>query len=99
MDNKKKNLLSMVLALCNTFGDYSVDIDDLYINDKEVIDCQFKLYMLMLTGDKELSDKLFLEFEELYNKLSKEKQEYIKEDLRKILENQDKHNKEKEKRL
>lgn len=98
MDNKK-NLLSLVLALCSTYGDYNFDINDIYINDKEVMDCQFKLYMLLLTQDKEQSDKLFLEFEELYNKLSKEKQEYIKEDLRKILENQDKHNKEKEKKL
>lgn len=89
----------MILALCSTFGDYSVDIDDIYINDQQVTDCQFKLYMLLLTQDKELSDKLFLEFEELYNKLSTEKQEYIKEDLRKILQNQDKHNKEKEKKL
>ena len=99
MDNKKKNLLSMVLALYSTYGEYNIDINDVYINDMEVTDCQFKLYMLLLTSDSELSDKLFLEFEELYNKLSKEKQEYIKEDLRKILENQDKHNKEKEKRL
>ena len=97
--DKKKNLLSLVIALCSTYCDYSFDINNIYINDKEVMDCQFKLYMLLLTQDKELSDKLFLEFEELYNKLSKEKQEYIKEDLRKILENQDKHNKEKEKRL
>ena len=99
MDSKKKNLLSLVLSLCSTYGDYSVDINDIYVDDKEVMDCQFKLYMVMLASDPELSDKLFLEFEELYNKLSKEKQEYIKEDLRKILENQDKHNKEKEKRL
>ena len=99
MDDKKKNLLSLVLSLCSVYGDYSVDINDIYVDDKEVMDCQFKLYMVMLASDPELSDKLFLEFEELYNKLSKEKQEYIKEDLRKILENQDKHNKEKEKRL
>lgn len=99
MDNKKKNLLSLVLAVCSTYGDYSLDINDVYVNDKEVTDCQFKLYMLLLAQEKELSDKLFLEFEELYNKLSKEKQEYIKEDLRKILENQDKYNKEKEIKL
>ena len=99
MDDKKKNLLSLVLALCSTYGDYSLDINDVYVNDKEVTDCQFKLYMLLLAQEKELSDKLFLEFEELYNKLSKEKQEYIREDLRKILENQDKHNKEKEIKL
>ena len=99
MNNKKKNLLSLVLSLCSVYGDYSVDINDIYVDDKEVMDCQFKLYMVMLASDPELSDKLFLEFEELYNKLSKEKQEYIKEDLRKILENQDKNNKEKEKRL
>ena len=99
MDDKKKNLLSLVLAVCSTYGDYSLDINDVYVNDKEVTDCQFKLYMLLLAQEKELSDKLFLEFEELYNKLSKEKQEYIKEDLRKILENQDKYNKEKEIKL
>ena len=69
MDSKKKNLLSLVLSLCSVYGDYSVDINDIYVDDKEVMDCQFKLYMVMLASDPELSDKLFLEFEELYNKL------------------------------
>lgn len=99
MDNKKKNLLSLVLALCSIYGDYNLDINNVYLDDKEVMDCQFKLYMLLLTNEPELRDKLFLEFEELYNELPKEKQEYIREDLRKILQNKEKINNEKEKKL
>ena len=63
------------------------------------IEVLYPLYLLLLTHQGEKQDKLFKEFEEKYNKLSKEKQEYIREDLKKIFEEQDKNNKEKEKRL
>ena len=76
-----------------------INFDDKYLYDPEVTDCQFKLYMLLLPMSEEEQDKRYKEFEEVYNKLSKEKQEYIKEDFRKLLEEQDKNNKEKEKKI
>ena len=101
MDKKKirEVLLLTSIAIGYKYGPYELDLDDKYFDDEEVIDCQFKLYMLLLATKQEEQDKLFKEFEEIYKKLSKEKQEYIREDLRKIFEEQDKNNKEKEKKL
>ena len=99
MDKRKEVLLLTAIALGYKYGNYKLDLDDKYIDDEEVTNCQFKLYMLLLTAKKEEQDKLFVEFEESYKLLSKEKQEYIREDLKKIFEEQDKNNKEKEKKL
>ena len=100
MNSKKDILLLTLLSICyKTGANFTVDIDNKYCNDDEVIDCQLTLYLLLLTQKGEKQDQLFNEFEEKYNKLSKEKQEYIREDLRKIFEEQDKNNKEKEKIL
>lgn len=100
MSGKKEALLLTLLALCyKTGGEFNIDFDNKYSHDEEVIDCQLTLYFLLLTKEGEEQDKKFKEFEEKYNKLSKEKQEYIREDLRKIFEEQDKNNKEKEKKL
>ncbi|MBR6689946.1 MAG: hypothetical protein IKL65_01275 [Bacilli bacterium] len=101
MDKKKikEVLLLTSIAIGYKYGPYELDLDDKYLDDEEVTDCEFKLYMLLLTTNKEEQDKLFNEFEELFKKLSKEKQEYIRERLRKIFEEQDKNNKEKEKKL
>lgn len=95
--NKK---ISFLLGILSAFDiNYNFDFDNKYLYDPEVIDCQFKMYMLLFPMSEEEQDKRYKEFEEVYNKLSKEKQEYIKEDFRKILEEQDKNNKEKEKIL
>ena len=100
MNEKKEILLLTLLTLCyKTGGEFHIDINNKYCNDEEVIDCQLTLYLLLLTEQGEEQDKKFKEFEDKYNKLSKEKQEYIREDLRKIFEEQDKNNKEKEKIL
>lgn len=100
MGKRKEDLL---LTLLNLFygvgGEFNYILDDKYFYDEEVTDCKFKLYMLLLTKEGEEQDKLFKEFEELFKKLSKEKQEYIGEHLKKIFEEQDKNNKEKEKIL
>ena len=97
MDKIKLGLLSQVMALCGQYSEF--DLNNKFYMDNEVIDCQFKLYILLLTTDKKEQDKRFKEFEQLYKNLSKEKQEYIREDLRKIFKEQDKNNKEKEKKL
>ena len=100
MDEKQEILLLTLLTLCYKIGgQFNFDINNKYFNDEEVIDCQLILYSLPLTNEREEQDRKFKEFEEKYNKLSKEKQEYIRENLRKIFEKQDKNNKEKEKKL
>ena len=99
MDNKRLDLFYKILELCSQFGEYDFDFDLRYIEDSEVNDCKFKLCMLLLVQKTQEQDKAFKEFEESYKNLPKEKQEYIREYLRKIFEKQDKNNKEKEKRL
>ena len=100
MSSKKEILLLTLLTLCyKTGAEFTANIDDRYYDDEEVIDCKLTLYLLLLTHDEETQNKKFKEFEEKYNKLSKEKQEYIREDLKNIFEEQDKNNKEKEKKL
>ena len=91
------------MGITGTFSEenmFNIDEEDYkYIYDKEVIDCEFKLYMLLLVEDKDLQDKLYNEFETLYLNLTEEKKEYIKSKLYKIFQEQDKNNKEKEKKL
>ena len=100
MDERKQTLLLTLLTLCyKTGGEFNIDFDNKFFHDEEVIDCQLTLYLLLLTKEGEEQDKKFKEFEVKYNKLSKDKQEYIREDLKKIFEEQDKNNKEKEKKL
>jgi hypothetical protein len=100
MAKRKDTLLLTLLTLCyKTGGQFNFDINDKYYNDEEVIDCKLTLYLLLLTKEGEEQDKKFKEFEEKYNNLTKEKQEYIREDLKKIFEEQDKNRKEKEKKI
>ena len=100
MSNKKDILLLTMITLGYKYGDqYKIDFDRKYSNDEDVIDCQLTLYLLLLTPEGEKQDQLFKEFEEKYKSLSEEKQEYIREDLKKIFEEQDKNCKEKEKKL
>lgn len=102
MDKRKINLLFNVMSICGSLGgsymDYDLeDID--YFLDQEVVDCQLKLYMAMLVTDEKDAQKKFAIFEKAYKSLTKEKQEYIKRDLKKILQTQEKNEKEKEKIL
>ena len=90
---EKENVVSIMTKILN------IDINDKYFNDKEVIDCQLTLYLLLLTKEGEEQDRMFKEFEDKYNRLSKEKKEYIREDLKKLFEVKEKNNEEKEKRL
>ena len=100
MNSKKDILMLTSIVLGYKYGDQFVpNLDDKYYYDEEVIDCQLTLYLLLLTKEGEEQDKMFKEFEVKYNKLTKEKQEYIREDLKRLFEEQDKNNKEKEKKL
>ena len=100
MPKKRDAILLTLLALSYKTGEeFDFDINDKYYYDEETIDTMLTLYLLLLTNEGEEQDKKFKEFEEKYSKLSKEKQEYIREDLKKIFEEQDKNNKEKEKKL
>ena len=100
MYKKRQTLLLTLLTLCyKTGAKFDFDINDKYFDDEEVIDCELTLYWLLMTKPGEEQEKKFKEFEDKYNNLSKEKQEYINEDLKKIFEEQNKNNKEKEKKL
>lgn len=90
-----------LLALVQTLaGDYKMNFDPEYSMDPDVIDCQFNLYMVMLMNpEDENYEKQYEEFEKSYNKLSLDKKNFIKEDFKNILNEQDKHEKEKEKIL
>ena len=100
MSKNRDAVLLTLLALCyKTGAEFSFDINDKYYNDEEVTDTLLCLYLLLLTEEGEKQDKKFKEFEEKYNKLTQEKQQYIREDLKKIFKEQDKNNKEKEKKL
>ena len=100
MDNKKDILMLTSLVLGYKYGNQFVtDLDDKYYYDEEIIDCKLTLYLLLLTKEEKEQSKMFQEFEEKYIKLSKEKQEYIRETLKNTFEEQDKNNKEKEKKL
>ena len=105
MDKRNLNLLFQTMSLCNSLGGESAsypefNLDDAdYIMDLEIIDCQFKLYTSMLIDDEYEAKTRFEDFKVSYAKLSKDKQEYIMRDLRRVFEEQDKNNKEKEKKL
>lgn len=72
--------------------------DDYIETDQDVMDCQFKLYILMMIDDDLEFKKRYKEFVESYKSLSIEKQEYIKRDFQKILEEKNINDKEKEKK-
>lgn len=100
IDNKLNLLLNM-FSICSVFdSSYQkfIEQDLTYCFDQEVIDCQLKLYLLLLVDDEELETR-FENFIEAYDKLSIEKKEYIKNDFKNIIEQQDIIQKEKEKRL
>ena len=100
MDKKKEMLLLTLIRIGYITGKYSdFNINHKYFNDEEFIDCQLTLYLFLLTEEGEKQDKLNKEFQEKYNRLSKEKKEYIREDLKKLFEVKEKNNEEKEKRL
>ena len=75
--------ISKVLA-----NGYSMDteIDYTYAFDSEVTDCLMQMYFYMISGD----DEHFNEFNELFDKLTPEKQEYVKKDFLSIIESQEK---------
>lgn len=97
MEQRKEALLLTTIALGYKYGNYKLNLE--YFNDEEVMDCKFKLYALLLSTEEKEQIKKIKEFQESYKVLSKEKQEYIREDLRKIFKEQDKNNKEKEKKI
>lgn len=100
MEKNTKILWMTALTLCYEYGyEFNLEYDPKYSNDPDIIDCQLALYFLLLTKEEEDQEKRFKEFEEKYKKLSFEKKEYIKRDLKKIFEEQDKNEKEKEKKL
>ncbi|MBE6139028.1 MAG: hypothetical protein E7174_00785 [Firmicutes bacterium] len=55
MDKRKLGLISQIMALCGQYSEFN--LDDKFYLDQEVTDCKFKLYILLLTIDKEEQDK------------------------------------------
>ena len=98
--NNNELILHLITSLHILSNGYKINANSKYFLDKDVNDCQFKLYIVMLksTIDEDY-EKEYEEFIESYNKLPLEKQEFIKQDIKNILSEQDKNNKEKEKIL
>jgi len=92
-------LLTLLNVCCRTRGKSDFGRNSQYFNDEEVMDCLFKLCDVFLIDDKEKALEVFKNFQEVYNKLSEGKKEYIREEIRNIFPEQNKINKEKEKRL
>lgn len=90
-----------LLALCyNGCYNFDIDINDKYYLEQDVIDCEFALYMYLLSDKKEEQEKRFNEYCSLFVKLSDDKKEYINKRIKSIQKKQDELNKkEKEKRL
>ena len=96
--SKRINTILGVLSLFNENFDLDKIINDKYFDDPEVVDCQMNLYLFLLCDDEKDKERLFKKAEESYLKLSEEKQEYVRQDIMHIFEEQEK-NKEKEKIL
>ena len=93
-----------LLSLLSFGGQYTKNFEDIDLEleyDKETLDCKFDLYMLLLTYEENNldSEKALEEFALKFNKLNEKKKEYIRRDLKNILDAQDKNEKEKEKIL
>ena len=95
--DKKKELL-MFLSLAESM------IGDSYLNqsvylDEEVNDCLIKMYFVMMIEEGHPDyERLFNEFLLAYHSLNDEKQKLVREDFKKIIEAQNRNEREKVKR-
>lgn len=96
--SKRVNTILGVLSLFNENFDLDKVINDKYFGDQEVMDCQINLYLFLICDDEKEKERFFKKAEETFLKLSEEKQEYVRQDIMHIFEEQDK-NMEKEKIL
>ena len=75
-------LMSVSMLLSNSNSQTKIPFSSynniLYSMDKEISDCEMKMYLVLLASDKDKQKKKFQEFEKAYDKLSHKKQEYIK---------------------
>ena len=86
--NNIRKFLALTLAMVPN-NNY---ITGAYYTDPEVTDCLLKMYFFMLAEDDNPNkDRYFNEFDELYDKLSPEQQEIVKQDYLSIIEEQDRH--------
>ena len=98
--NNKRLIFQLVASLQILSNGYNRNIDSKYFLDQDVTNCQFKLYIAMLKSTIDMDyEKEYKEFLEAFNELSLDKQEFIKQDIKNILTEQEKNNKEKEKIL
>ena len=85
MNKKIKNLLHMSLLL------NSSEYDELnYIDDMEVNECLTKMYLWLLSGENEESQKLFDAYYNKYEQLDAEQQEIIDKEFWKLTEEKEK---------
>ena len=94
--SKRINTILGVLSLFNENFDLDKIMNDKYFGDPEVMDCQINLYLFLICDDENEREKFLNKASEVYFKLSEEKQEYVKQDIMHIFEEQEK-NMEKEK--
>ena len=88
--NKRANTILGVLSLFNENLDLDTIMNDKYFDDQEVIDCQIYFYLLLICDDENDKERFFKKAEEAFLKLSEEKQEYVRQDIMHIFEEQDK---------
>ena len=81
-----RNFLAMSLALTSSNNYANIPT---YFDDPEVSACLMEMYFFMLLEDDKAKEKHFAKFDELYNKLSEEQQELVKQDYLNIIESQD----------
>lgn len=89
MNNDLNELLSIMRK---TNGNYSNDVF-IMEDDYELNDCLIKLYYLLIAGNDNPNLKMYeRQFLRAYKKLSDNKKEIIKEDLKKVLKKQKEEN-------
>ena len=93
----KKILIMLLNMHINSYLEHD-ELNNKYLFDEDVIECQIRMYLLMMIEENDDNyEKKYQSFLESYNKLNNEQQEYIKNDYLNII-NAQINNKEKVKK-
>lgn len=80
----------ILMSILNMFSAEDV-LDNLYMFDEDITDCQIQLYLFLINQNDDKKEMLFKKFEDAYNKLSLEKQKYIMGDYYQIIEEKERN--------
>ena len=96
MNNDINELLSIIRKTKGNYSNEAFIIED----DYEINDCLIKLYYFLIAGNDNPNIKMYeQQFLRAYKKLSSDKKEIIKEDLKKVLKKQKEENEKGEMKL